>query len=109
MASVIECPRCGGALELPEDDDRVKCRYCGSLIVVPEAATARQVAQPAPTRPDPRLPDATLADVAALLGAGRRVRATIRYRQVTGATLRQARLAIDRFLAGGPLERPPLG
>lgn len=109
MASVIECPRCGGALELPQGDDRVKCRYCGSLIVVPEAATPRPPAPQPSTRPDPRLPDSTLADVAALLGAGRRVRATIRYRQITGATLRQARLAIDRFLAGGSLERPPLG
>jgi hypothetical protein len=28
------------------------------------------------------------------------------YREITGANLKEARLAIDRFAAGGPLRRP---
>ena len=52
------------------------------------------------------MPDPSLSEVAALFRAGKRVQATIRYREITGANLKEARLAIDRFAAGEPLRRP---
>lgn len=32
-----KCPQCGGALQVPEDRDSVKCMYCGTDVLVREA------------------------------------------------------------------------
>lgn len=76
----------------------IQCDYCGSSIQLAEAAPA----------PDPLVPDPSLSEVATLFRAGKRVQATIRYREITGAGLKEARIAIDRFAAGEPLRRPNL-
>lgn len=41
-----------------------------------------------------------------LVRAGKRVQATIRYREITGSGLKEAKQALDRFLAGDALQRP---
>jgi ribosomal protein L7/L12 len=80
----------------------VRCTYCGSSVVVPEALRPKRVES------DPLVPDPTLSEVATLFRAGRRVQATIRYREITGAGLKEAKQAIDRFANGEPLRRPNL-
>ena len=41
-----KCPECGGALQIPDDRDRVFCTYCGCQIIVdegPNSFTYRKV------------------------------------------------------------------
>ena len=83
----------------------MRCAYCGALISVASLAPAAPPPQPAR---DPLVPDPTLAEVAELFRAGKRVQATMRYREITGAGLKDARLAIDQFASGQPLRRPNL-
>jgi hypothetical protein len=52
------------------------------------------------------IPDPSLSEVAALFRSGKRVQATILYREITGASLQEARIAMDQFAAGEPLRRP---
>jgi ribosomal protein L7/L12 len=77
----------------------VKCAYCGASV---------SIAQSIPGIPilDPQVPDPSLTEVATLVRAGKRVQATIRYREITGAGLKEAKQALDRFLAGDALQRP---
>ncbi len=103
MTTAITCPGCGAPLSHPGGRATARCPYCGVAVAVapPPPADA-----PAPPARDRQVPDPTLAPVAELLRADKRVQATILYRQITGATLKAARLAIDRFLAGEQLRRP---
>jgi ribosomal protein L7/L12 len=77
----------------------VKCAYCGASV---------SIAQSIPGIPilDPQVPDPSLTEVTTLVRAGKRVQATIRYREITGAGLKEAKQALDRFLAGDALQRP---
>lgn len=102
MPQSLSCSNCGAALDYDGIQPVIRCVYCGSTIVVPESL------RPSVTASDPLVPDPTLSEVAALLRAGQRVKATIRYREITGAGLKEARIAIDRFAAGEPLRRPNL-
>ena len=102
MPQSFSCPNCSAALDYDGIRSVVRCAYCGSSIVVPESL------RPSIAASDPLVPDPTLSEVAALLRAGQRVKATIRYREITGAGLKEARIAIDRFAAGEPLRRPNL-
>jgi LSD1 subclass zinc finger protein len=96
------CPNCNAPLTYDGQAATVACAYCNNTVVVPEAL--RPVSQ-TPAR-DPLVKDPALRDVATLLRENKRVQATIRYREVTGATLMQARIAIEQYLSGMPLERP---
>ncbi len=102
MPQTISCPNCGAALDFDGAQTVIRCSHCGSSVIVPEAA------RPAAPAPDRLVPDPSLSEVAALFRAGKRVRATVRYREITGAGLKEAREAIDRFAAGEPLRRPNL-
>lgn len=102
MPQSISCPNCGSALDYDGVQPVVHCASCGSSITVPEARRSSNVGG------DPLVPDPSLSEVAALLRAGQRVKATILYREITGAALKDARIAIDRFMAGEPLRRPNL-
>lgn len=102
MPQTFACPNCGASLNLDGNRSSVRCEHCGSTVLVPEAA------QPTTPEPDRQVPDPSLSEVAALLRAGKRVQATHRYREITGASLKDAKLAMDQFLAGQPLRRPNL-
>ena len=94
MPQSFSCPNCGAALDYDGAQSIVRCGHCSSTIVVPEALRPRGV------EPDPLIPGPTLNEVAALF------QATILYREITGAGLKEAKLALDRFAAGEPLRRP---
>ena len=102
MPQSFACPNCGASLDYDGVQTVVRCSHCGSTVLVPESM------RPAAPKADPLMPDPSLAEVAALFRAGKRVQATILYRQITGAGLKDARQAIDRFAAGEPLRRPSL-
>ena len=100
MLESLECPNCGAPLNFKDLSTRMSCPACGSAIIMADEV------RPAPAQRDPSVPDTTLSEVAALFRAGKRVQATIRYREITGANLREAQLAIERFAQGEPLRRP---
>jgi DNA-directed RNA polymerase subunit RPC12/RpoP len=101
MPESFTCPSCGAGLSYAGTQPVIRCDYCGSSVLVPEGLRTPPAA---PT--DPLVPDPSLSEVAALFRAGKRVQATIRYREITGAALKEARLALDAFAAGQPLRRP---
>ena len=35
----IKCPSCGGELNIPEDSDEMKCRFCGTRVIIDDKAT----------------------------------------------------------------------
>jgi len=100
MLESFSCPNCGTALNSDGTPAVLHCPACGGSIIIPDSL------RPTATRSDPQVPDPSLSEVAALLRADQRVHATILYREITGASLKEAQLAIDRFLAGEPLRRP---
>ena len=100
MPQAFACPNCGAALSYAGVRPVVECSFCGSSVMIPVPTPATALGY------DPLVPDPSLSEVAALFRAGKRVQATIRYREITGAALKEARSAIDRFAAGEPLRRP---
>jgi DNA-directed RNA polymerase subunit RPC12/RpoP len=94
------CPNCGTALNFDGTQTTLRCPGCGGSIIVPDDM------RPSTAKPDPLIPDPSLNEVAALLRSDQRVHATIRYREITGANLKEAHLAIERFVQGKPLQRP---
>jgi hypothetical protein len=100
MLDSFNCPNCGMALTSDGAQAVLHCPACGGSIVVPDNL------HPTSSHLDPLVPDSSLSEVAALLRSDQRVHATILYREITGASLKDAQLAIDRFLAGEPLRRP---
>jgi DNA-directed RNA polymerase subunit RPC12/RpoP len=100
MPYALSCPNCGASLDYAPDQLVVRCTHCDSSIVIADLLPQTD------TKPDPLIPDPTLREVALLLRAGKRVQATIRYREITGADLKEAHLAIERFAQGEPLRRP---
>jgi len=99
MIQSICCPNCSGPLDYDGSREVLKCAYCGASVVVAQLI-------PSAPKPDPQIPDPSLTEVAALMRAGKRVQATILYREITGAGLKEAQQALDRFVAGEALRRP---
>jgi hypothetical protein len=108
----LTCPACNAPLEIQPAQSLARCAYCGQTFAVsqpvPPARSPASFPSPGMNPLDQRLPDPSLSEVAVLLDASKRVQATIRYREITGATLKEARLALDAYLAGGALHRPNL-
>lgn len=100
MLSSFTCPNCNAPLQYKPSDLVLTCEYCKSTIILPSPPNM------GPPQADPLIPDPSLSEVATLFRAGKRVQATILYREITGASLQEARIAIDRFAAGEPLRRP---
>lgn len=100
MLESFACPNCGTALNFDGTQTVLHCPACGGSISVPDNV------RPSTAKPDPLMPDPSLSEVAALLRSGQRVHATILYREITGANLKEAHLAIERFAQGEPLQRP---
>jgi uncharacterized Zn finger protein (UPF0148 family) len=109
MGAAFICPNCGAPLLVGRGQAVAQCGYCGSSVAVPQPETPAQKAERSAYHRDPLVPDPTLSEVAALFREGKRVQATILYREITGATLKQAQQALDRLAAGEPLRRPPAG
>jgi LSD1 subclass zinc finger protein len=88
MIQLLNCPNCNTPLDYDGAQTVVKCAYCGALVAVALISSA------VPT-PDPQIPDPSLTEVAVLMRAGKRVRVTVLYREITGAGLKEAQQALD--------------
>jgi DNA-directed RNA polymerase subunit RPC12/RpoP len=48
-AKTFQCPNCGSPLSLNGEDEKVKCPYCGSAVIIPEGMRPKKSAPPAPS------------------------------------------------------------
>jgi LSD1 subclass zinc finger protein len=102
----FECPSCGASLQNPGGAASMKCGYCGTTVVVPEAL--RTVPQPNAGRASP--PAANISQLFAQameMGAivrlarnGDKADAIRLYQENTGASAEQAGLVIDAMVSG---------
>jgi ribosomal protein L7/L12/DNA-binding beta-propeller fold protein YncE len=123
MAELWKCPACGAPLQTTNiSSATIPCPYCGNVVIVPESlrGPAHSGAQAEPTsgyennpiqNPEavverPVLEDhsAEVQQITRLAQAGNQIEAIKRYRQLTGASLREAKDAVDGLLQGRPLE-----
>ena len=72
MSQSFSCANCGATLDYDGTQLSVRCAYCGSSIVVPEALRPKRV------EADSLVPDPTLSEVAILFRAGKRLDVTVK-------------------------------
>jgi DNA-directed RNA polymerase subunit RPC12/RpoP len=110
MNQRFACPTCNAPLEHLGDAATVRCDYCGSVVIVPEAM---RPAGPAPRQPDsPATPPPTPAQVEAarhkqqaindimeLVRAGRQEEATQLYQQTYKVSLKEAKRTVAQLVA----------
>ncbi len=103
MSQSFICPNCSAPLDYDGEGATQRCPYCNNSVIVPESLRA---SQPPPPARDPLVKDPSLLEVAELFREGKRVQATIRYREITGASLTEAHIAIEQYANGQLLTRP---
>lgn len=99
MTQTLECPSCGGPLDLPWDGSpTLRCSYCGRNVIVPVELRGSGPAQKtgSPESPGSEL----LKEIDRLIAAGNKIAAIQQYRDATGSTLREAKDFVDRREAG---------
>jgi LSD1 subclass zinc finger protein len=122
MAETFNCPTCGGPLEYTQgNDNTIRCQYCQNIVIVPQEL--RRGHLPGGVVPGERYPQLNAApsypvdlqqlesEIRAYLAARQKITAIKVYRKVTGASLKEAKEAIETVGAGGSLEAsrlPPL-
>jgi outer membrane protein assembly factor BamB/ribosomal protein L7/L12 len=85
----LNCPACGAPLDIDGTRALVRCKFCGSTLLVPGALPAQAAA-----------PESTLDEIRRLVESGNRIEAIKRYRQVYDVNLQEASDAIDALQAG---------
>lgn len=108
MTEAFQCPSCGAPLGLENAGATTRCPFCGNSVVVPEEIRAQGV------RPDvPQASDffgnvlgqaGKFAELGQLVRSGKKIEAIRLYRQLFGASLRDAKEAVERLERGQPLE-----
>lgn len=102
-AQELSCPNCGAPLDFTNDGDTVvQCLYCQTKVIVPESLRA-SVRPSTPTVP------LDLQKVTELLRAGNKIAAIKLYKDSTGSSLKEAKLAVEGMqlnftLDGGNLQ-----
>jgi LSD1 subclass zinc finger protein len=108
MSKPFKCTSCGGPLEYDGNASTVRCPFCGNSIIVPEELRAR----PAPSW-GAGLVDGifklqqraeNLQEIARLARSNRKIEAIRLYREIFGAGLEEAKVAVDRMAAGEAAE-----
>ncbi len=107
----FSCPNCGGPLTVDSDDTAVACSYCGSDVRITSDGRAvpffsgADLQKAAGTGPaGPPSPE-VLAELGALVRAGRKIDAIRRYRELFDTRLSEAKAAVDAIERGEP---PPV-
>ncbi len=111
MGQTFDCPNCGASLDYdPGDDPVVRCGYCRSSVVVPEAvlrstrgATSASTQQPFPASLLQPANVAKLDEIGRLARSGDKIEAIKLYRELFGVGLKDAKDTVDRIAAGEPL------
>ena len=95
-ATTFHCPACNAPLELPQGDVSVRCPYCGSSVIPPQATSGS--AQPG-TVVTSRV-SIDFQDYRDLLAQGEKMEAIKRLRLATGLGLKQSKDIIDALERG---------
>src|SRR5574337_247678 len=113
MAQSFNCPNCSAPLDYEGDDLTVRCPYCNSSVIVPEAL--RSTPPEAPSRA-PSLPvvgmDSLLAqalqlkEVVRQIRAGNKIEAIRIYRETFNVSLADAKDTVDKLAAGQAVTLP---
>lgn len=110
MSGTFECPSCGAPLHVEDTTSAViSCQYCGKTIIVPEELrgeqdfSAGQSAGPE-LNLDGLIGNAQeFGEIAELVLTGNKIKAIMRYHQLTGLGLKESREAIEQVERGEPL------
>ena len=96
MASTFNCSGCGAPLDYSGSGDTMRCPYCHNNVIVPEEL--RHPAAAAQTA----VGSGEMYAITRLVESGEKIEALKLYRQMTGASLEQARLAVDALQSAVP-------
>jgi ribosomal protein L7/L12 len=115
LTDTFHCPACGGPLEIPQGaETALPCPYCHNTVILPNELRSRpQLGGQAPIddRIKPERPDAAAvmpqqveAEIRELLATRQKITAIKVYRQGTGASLKDAKEAVEAIEAGGSID-----
>ncbi len=109
MPSSFSCPNCGAPLDATGDAVAIRCPYCNSSVILPEAV--RSLRADAPVSPTlsfgPLLSQASaLSEIARFIRAGNKIEAIKAYRQTFGGGLKEAKDAVEALAAGRSIHFP---
>ena len=98
QASAFRCPACNASLEMQEPGrPTVRCAYCNTTVIVPNGL--RQDRN--------QFADEGLPEIGTLIDQGRKIEAIKRYREVSGAGLKQAKEAVEALERGEAVAMEP--
>ena len=100
MAGTFNCPNCGAPLDYAGHTGTMRCPYCNGSVIIPEELQLHNAAGQGAAQPD------KWAAVARLAHAGQKIEAIKVYRQMTGASLVEAKTAVEQITAGSPPSAP---
>jgi hypothetical protein len=103
MPEALKCPSCAAPLDYPASGGTtMHCPYCNSTVVLPGAAQQTTPENDIAAALAPLLGNAMdIPQIADLLKSGRKIEAIKIIRQTSGASLIQAKQAIDNLASGG--------
>lgn len=108
MTQPFKCPSCGAPLSLENPGATVRCHFCGNSVIVPESLrpqpdTAHEHSAP-PSLDNIIGQAASLGELGQLVRSGNKIAAIKLYRELFGASLRDAKDAVERLERGQPIE-----
>ncbi|MFN8598082.1 MAG: ribosomal protein L7/L12 [Anaerolineae bacterium] len=99
----MTCPNCGAKVEFPTGASTTTCKFCNSTLrLLPQVVS---VGAPN-SEPDPYRNLADLPQIKDLLAKGRRMEAIRLYMEQTGASLKEARTAIEKIALEANIAQP---
>lgn len=91
-----DCPKCGGSLQVVSGSRTIICGYCGTEVTIRDDE---------PGRSEPNLiTSENLERVRTMIAGGEYVEAIKLYRESTGASLKDAKDAVDAMAKGAGIE-----
>lgn len=87
LPTSLNCPACGAPLDYDGRSSIIKCKFCRNISVVPDPLQARAI-------------PGGLDEIRGLVGNGDIFEAVKKYREYFGASLKEARDAVDALQAG---------
>lgn len=117
MAQTLSCPNCSAPLSVHGDDPTLRCPYCNSSVIVPDAvrkSSAEFVSTSAPHTggATPWLgsallsPETRLREIGQFIRSGSKSQAIRAYRETFNVSLNEATQAVEALQAGRPVLMP---
>lgn len=98
-----KCPNCGGSLQVMSGSRTIVCGYCNTEVTITSDDGSGGAAKDGTAAP---ITSEALERVRTLIAGGEYVEAIKHYRENTGASLKDAKDAVDALAAGAGIEVP---